>query len=325
MGLRNYVIRRLILIVPIFFLISILIFVLIHAAPGDPTQVMFGGRPPDPEVREQIKIDLGLDQPVFVQYLMWVSRILRADLGKSYISNQQIWTMLVGRIPLTLELMLTAEIVSVTIAIVLGVIAAVKQYSLTDALASVGALMGYSVPSFWIALMSLMVFALWLSWLPPAEGLRTVGVVFASPFHALYDHLRHLLLPVSILVLGWTAYLFRMVRSSMLDVLMQDYITTARAKGLKERVVIYKHALRNALLPVVTYEGYSIGFLFGGAAVIETIFAWPSLGSLMVDVALTRDYPALMGLSMVIAVMVLLANLCADVAYAVVDPRIRYD
>ena len=323
MGLRNYVIRRLILIIPTFFLISLLIFMLIHAAPGDPTLIMLG-RTGDPEVRAQAIIDLGLDQPVFVQYLMWINRMLRADLGYSYISNQAIWKMVSWRIPNTLKLMLAAEIVSVTIAIVLGVIAAVKQYSLADALSSVGALIGYSSPGFWIALMSLLVFALWLRWLP-SSGTHTVGVEFASPFHAFYDQLKHLLLPTSILVLGWTAYLFRMVRSSMLDVLMQDYITTARAKGLKERIVIYKHALRNALLPVVTYEGYSIGFLFGGAAVIETIFGWPGLGQLMVQVALTRDYPVLMGLSMIIAIMVLLANLCADVAYAVVDPRIRYD
>jgi peptide/nickel transport system permease protein len=323
MGLRNYVIRRSILIIPMFFLISIIIFVLIHAAPGDPTTILIARA--GPEVREQAIIDLGLDKPVFVQYVMWVSKILRADLGYSFISAQSVWMMIRWRIPHTLELMLAAEIASVTIAIVLGVIAAVKQYSIIDSLSSVGALVGYSIPGFWIALMSLMVFALWLKWLPPGEGVRSVGVEFASPFHALLDHLKHLILPTSILVLGWTAYLFRMVRSSMLDVLMQDYITTARAKGLKERIVIYKHALRNALLPVVTYEGYSVGFLFGGAAVIETIFAWPGLGQLIVEVALTRDYPALMGLSMLIAIMVLIANLCADVAYAVVDPRIRYD
>jgi peptide/nickel transport system permease protein len=323
MGLRNYVIRRLILIIPVFFLISIVIFVLIHAAPGDPTLV-FLARVGDPEMRRQAIIELGLDQPVFVQYSMWVSRIVRADLGKSYISNQQIWTMISSRIPFTLELMLVADITSLIIAIVLGVIAAVKQNSLADALSSVGSLVGYSIPSFLVALISLIVFVLWLRWLP-SSGTHTVGVEFASPFHAFFDHLSHLLLPSLILVMGWTAYLFRMVRSSMLDVLRQDYITTARAKGLKERIVIYKHALRNALLPVVTYEGFSIGFLFGGAAVIESIFGWPGLGQYAIKVALERDYPALMGLSMIIAIMVLIANLCADVAYAVVDPRIRYE
>jgi peptide/nickel transport system permease protein len=323
MGLGTYVIRRLILLVPLFFLISIIIFVLIHAAPGDPTLVMLG-RVGDPEVREIARKELGLDQPVLVQYLMWVSRILRADLGFSYINRQPIWDMISWRIPYTLELMLLAEVVSVTIAIVLGVIAAVKQYSLADSLSSVGALIGYSTPNFWLALMLLLVFAVWLGWFP-TSGTQTRLIEFASPFHAFLDRLKYLVLPTAVLVFGWTAYLFRMVRSSMLEVLMQDYITTARAKGLKERVVIYKHALRNALLPVVTYEGYSIGFLFAGAAVVETIFGWPGLGWFMVNSALNRDYPLLMGLSMLIAIMVLLANLCADVAYAVVDPRIRYD
>jgi len=323
MGLRTYVIRRLILIIPVFFLISIIIFVLIHAAPGDPT-LIFLARVGDPETRAQAIIDLGLDQPVFVQYIMWVGRLVRADLGVSYINDQQIWTMISSRIPFTVELILAAEIISLIIAVVLGVIAAVKQNSIADAVSSVGALVGYSTPSFLMALISLIVFVLWLRWLP-SSGTHTVGVEFDSPFHAFFDHLSHLLLPTLILVMGWTAYLFRMVRSSMLDVLSQDYITTARAKGLKERVVIYKHALRNALLPVVTYEGFAIGFIFGGAAVIESIFGWPGLGQLAITVALQRDYPALMGLSMIIAIMVLIANLCADVAYAVVDPRITYD
>jgi len=232
--------------------------------------------------------------------------------------------MIGERIPRTLELMLVAEFVSVAIAIVLGVVSAVKHYSLTDAVASLGALIGYSTPNFWIALVAIMVFSVELGWLP-VSGIQTLGTRFATPLDALVDHLRHLILPTSILVLGWTAYLFRMVRSSMLEVLSKDYITTARAKGLKERIVIYKHALRNALLPVVTYEGYSIGFLLGGAAVIENVFAWPGLGTFMVMIAEKRDYPTLMGLGMIIAIMVLIANLCADIAYAVVDPRIRYD
>ena len=324
MTLRTYVIRRLILIIPTFFLISIIIFVLIHLAPGDPTQVMLSGHPISRELMEQLRVELGLDQPVPVQYLVWVSNLLRGDLGFSYISAQPIWSLIGERITRTVELMLVAEFVSVAIAIVLGVIAAVKQYSLADALSSVGALIGYSTPNFWMALTLLLVFSLWLGWLP-AAGVQSWGVPFDSPFHALYDHLLHLLLPAFVLVLGWTAYLFRMVRSSMLEVLGQDYITTARAKGLRERVVIYKHALRNALLPVVTYESYSVGFLLGGAAVIETIFAWPGLGQMMVERAGLRDYPALMGLGVIIAIMVLIANLCADITYAVVDPRIRYD
>jgi len=324
MTLRTFIIRRLIVIIPTFFFISAVIFTLIHLAPGDPVVAMIGRHPVSKEVMDMIRKDLGLDKPIPVQYLIWVGKLLRGDFGFSYISYRPVITMISERILRTVELMLAAEAVSVIIAIVLGVIAAVKHYSLADAASSLGALIGYSAPNFWIALISIMVFAVWLRWLP-VGGTQSVGIEFASPLHALLDHLKYLVLPTFILVLGWTAYLFRMVRSSMLEVLRQDYITTARAKGLKERVVIYKHALRNALLPVVTYEGYSIGFLLSGAAVVEYIFAWPGLGRFMVLIAESRDYPTLMGLSMTIALMVLLANLCADIAYAIVDPRIRYD
>jgi len=323
MTLRNYIIRRLILIVPTFFLISIVIFTLIHLAPGDPIYAMIGRHPVSPEVMERIRVDLGLDQPIPVQYFLWLSKLLRGDLGFSYVSYRPVINMISDRMPRTLELMLIAEVFSIAIAVTLGVIAAVKHYSLIDAACSLGALIGYSAPNFWVALLAILVFAVWLKWLP-ISGTQTFKP-FLSPLDALFDHLKHIILPTSILVLTWTAYLFRMVRSSMLEVLRQDYINTARAKGVKERVVIYKHALRNALLPVVTYVGFSVGFLLSGAAVIENVFSWPGLGRFMVTIAEVRDYPTLMGLGMTIALMVLVANLCADIAYALIDPRIRYD
>jgi len=323
MTVRTYVIRRLILIIPTFFMITILIFVLIHLAPGDPVTAMVGRHPVTQELMDEIRARLGLDQPIPVQYLIWVGRLLQGDLGFSYVSMRPVWAMISERVPRTLELMLAAEFVSITIAIILGVIAAVKHYGIADAVSSVGALVGYSIPQFWIALVALLVFSVSLGWLP-LSGTYT-PTDFPSPFHALLDHLSYLVLPAGVLVLGWTAYLFRMVRSSMLEVLGQDYIITARAKGLRERVVIYKHALRNALLPVVTYLGYSIGFLLSGAAVIEYIFAWPGLGNFLVTIANMRDYPTMMGTGAIIAIMVLVANLCADIAYAIIDPRIRYD
>ncbi|MDH5451526.1 MAG: ABC transporter permease [Candidatus Bathyarchaeota archaeon] len=325
MTIRTYIIRRLLLLAPTFLLISLIIFTLIHLAPGDPITIMFASsrKQASPEIIALARKELGLDQPIYIQYLMWLSRLLRGDLGYSYVSGQSTAEMIGVRIGRTAELMLLAEVVSVTLAIVLGVICAVKHYSLVDVVSSFGALMGYSLPSFWIGLMFLLVFSLQLRWLP-SFGVQTPGQTF-SLLGAWFDHLKHLILPVGVLVIGFIAYLFRMVRSSMLEVLRQDYIVTARAKGLKERVVIYKHALRNALLPVVTYEGYSIGFLLGGAAIVESVFSWPGLGKFAVDLALGRDYPPLMGLNVVIAVMVLLANLCADIAYAIVDPRIRYD
>jgi len=323
MTVRTYVIRRIILIIPTFFMITILIFVLIHLAPGDPAMAIIGRHNVPQDVLKEMRARLGLDQPIPVQYLLWVSRLLQGDLGKSYVSQRPVIVMITERIPRTLELMLAAELISITIAVILGVIAAVKHYGLADAVSSVGALIGYSIPTFWIALVALLVFSVSLGWLP-LSGTHT-STDFPSPFHALLDHLSYLVLPAGVLILGWTAYLFRMVRSSMLEVLGQDYITTARAKGLRERVVIYKHALRNALLPVVTYLGYSIGFLLSGAAVIEYIFTWPGLGNFLVTIAQIRDYPTMMGTGAIIAIMVLVANLCADIAYAIVDPRIRYD
>jgi len=325
MTLRNYIIRRILVVIPIFLLISIIIFFMVHAAPGDPARILVGERSRiRPEVREEWMRRLGLDQPVPVQYILWLGRLLQGNLGYSFQNNKPVTQAIGERVQLTLELMLVAEIISVMIGVVLGVIAAVKHYSVIDGLTSLVALIGYSTPNFWLAMMLILVFALQLRWFPPG-GTQTLGITFATPLHSLVDHLKHLVLPVSVLVLVWTAYLFRMVRTSMLEVLGQDYITTARAKGLKERIVIYKHALRNALLPVITYEGYSVGYLFAGAVVIEYVFNWFGLGSFIVDMTILRDYPSVIGIAVVIAVMVLMANLAADIAYAFADPRIRYD
>ena len=325
MTLRNYVIRRLIIIIPTFLLISIIIFTLIHLAPGNPVTIMIGSNPRiRPEERDRLIKEFGLDQPIFVQYLIWVRRFFQGDLGYSYSASQEVVKMIGARIGRTVELMLLVQIVSLVSAVVVGVASAVKPYSLTDSASKLAALIGYSAPSFWLGLMAIIVFAGQLQWLP-SSNVESIGVEFPTIFHVWFDHLKHLILPVSILAFGWMAYLLRLVRSSMLEVLRQDYIVAARAKGLSERVVIYKHALRNALLPVLTYEGYAMGFLLGGAAVIETVFSWPGLGKFWVDAASGRDYPALMSLSMIVAVMVLFANLIADISYAVVDPRIRYD
>jgi peptide/nickel transport system permease protein len=325
MTLRTYIIRRILVVIPIFFLISILIFFMVHAAPGDPARILVGERSRvPPEVRDAWIKRLGLDQPVPVQYVMWLGRLLQGNLGYSFLNQRPVIELIGERVPLTLELMVGAEIISVIIAVILGVIAAVKHYSIIDGLTSVIALIGYSTPNFWLGLMLIVVFAMQLRLLPPGDP-QTLGITFPTPLHALGDHLRHLVLPITVLVLGWTAYLFRMVRTSMLEVLGQDYVTTARAKGLRERTVIYKHALRNALLPVITYEGYSIGYLFAGAAVIEYVFNWTGLGQFIVAMTVLRDYPSVIGIAIVIAVMVLLANLVADIAYAFADPRIRYD
>jgi len=324
MTMKEYVIKKLVILILSFFLITIIIFALANLAPRHmPT----GGIPRPlitPEMKEEIRKELGLDQPLHIQYLIWLDKLLHGNLGHSYVASSSIANMIKVRLLPTIELMLTAEIISITIAITLGAFATHKQYSRYDAMASLGALIGYSTPEFWLASILILVFALWLGWMPTG-GVQTGGIIFTSPFHALLDHLKHLLLPTLSLVLVWTAYLFRIVRSSMLDVLTQDYIVTARSKGLKETVIIYKHALRNALLTIVRQVGHSIGFLFGSVAVVETIFAWPGLGALIVKSADFRDYPALMGISVFIATVVLIANFVSDIAYVALDPRIRFD
>ena len=307
-----------------FFISNVVVFSLIHLAPGDPIEIMFAtsGRPYSPEVMEEIRQSLGLDQPLHIQYFKWLGDFLRGDLGYSFVSRQPISSMISDRIWLTMELMLFAEIIALSFAVTLGVLSAAKQYSTVDYMCSIASLFMYSMPSFWIALIMIMLFSVWLGWLP-VFGAFTTGVKFTF-FEALIDHLRHLVLPVAAVSCVHTAYLFRLTRSAMIEILGEDYITTARAKGLKERVVIYKHALKNALLPTVTFVGISVGFVLGGAVVVETVFSWPGLGKLALDFAISRDYPGIMGLTMTIAVIVILANLCTDIAYALIDPRIRY-
>ncbi len=323
-GLKLYVVQRVALIIPLFFLTSLIIFSLIHIAPGDPVEIMFAtaGSRPGKEVIEQIRTSLGLDQPIYVQYAIWISKLLRGDLGFSYISRRPVALIIGERFWYTIELMSFALVISLLTAIPLGIVSAVRKYSAIDTAFSLFALFGYSMPSFWIALILISVFSVRLG-LFPIFGAHTIGESF-SAINYWMDHIYHMILPAIVISTTNTAYFFRLVRGSMLDVFREDFITTARAKGLKERVVVYKHAFRNTMLPLVTFVGLSIGFILGGAVAIEFIFAWPGMGKLAVDAALQRDYPVLMGVSMIIAAMVLVANLVTDVIYALIDPRIRY-
>ncbi len=327
MALWDYTVRRTIILIPMFFLSTVVIFSLIHLAPGDPIEIMFTetGHPPPREVIDQVRKSLGLDRPIYVQYLIWIKKLLRGDFGFSYggpFIGQSVLDLIRSRFWYTIMLMFTAQVLALVIAITLGVIAAVKQYSIFDNVCSITALFGYSMPNFWFALILMLVFGLKLGVFPIC-GASTAGADFTG-FAALSDLLRHLFLPVLSVTVGYTAWLFRLVRSTMLDVLSQDYITTARAKGVRERVVVYKHALRNALLPVVTVVGMRLGFILSGAVVSEVIFAWPGMGRLAVTFALNRDYTGLMGLSVIIVLMVYIANLVTDIAYALIDPRIKY-
>ncbi|MBN2336763.1 ABC transporter permease [Candidatus Bathyarchaeota archaeon] len=305
--------------------ISILTFTIIHLAPGGPLKFSLALQSDiNPEYLIEMERRLGLDKPIWEQYLIWLKSILTGDLGTSYIKEVPI----IGLIKLyawnTLRLMFCAQILAVIIAVPLGIISAVKQDSIIDNVSRFASLFGVSMPSFWTGLMLIFFFSVRLDLLP-VFGARSIGAVYNSPFEVIWDQFTHMVLPVTVLGLSSAALITRLVRSSMLEVLKQDYITTARAKGLKENIVIYKHALRNALLPVVTVVGMSMGFLLAGATVTETVFAWPGMGRFVVQSTFNRDYPAIMAVTMLVALMVVASNLVTDLTYGYLDPRIRYD
>jgi len=270
-------------------------------------------------LKDEIRRQFGLNRPIYEQYFIWLANAIRGNLGFSFASGQFIGVIISDLAWKTLELTLTAQLVSLLIAIILGVIAAQKQNTTIDTVLSSISLFGWAMPLFWLALLMMLTFGLQLNWFP-TSGYSTIG----QPF-SIVDHLGYLVLPVTTMVVSGWAYLFRLVRSSMIEVLSKPYITTARSKGLSERVVIYKHALRNALLPVITVVGITMGGLLGGSAIIESIFAWPGLGRFIVGSAMSRDYPAIMGTSMIIAILVLISNLGTDIAYSLIDPRVQFE
>jgi ABC-type dipeptide/oligopeptide/nickel transport system permease component len=309
-----YVARRVLLTVPVVLGTSILVFLILHLSPGDPATIVAGPTAP-PDVVENIRTQLGLDQPVLVQYWRYLTHALRGDLGRSILSRRAVSDEVAGAFLNTFELVIAARIWSLLVAIPIGVVAAVKRRSIFDKLSMVAALLGLSLPIFWIGLMAIWLFAFTLGWLPVSGR--------GGPIWTL-EGLRHLVLPA--LTLGGIQIpaLARLTRSSVLEALTQDYVRTARAKGLAERLVVAKHALRNALLPVVTIVGLQFAGLLGGAVVTETIFSWPGLGRLAVTAILTRDFPLVQGTILVAAVTFVTINLLVDLVYAVLDPRIKY-
>jgi ABC-type dipeptide/oligopeptide/nickel transport system permease component len=287
---------------------------ILHLAPGDPAMIVAGPTAP-PDVVENIRTRLGLDQPVLVQYWRYISNALRGDLGRSILTRRPVSEEVATAFLNTFELVIAARIWSLLVAIPIGVVAAVKRQSIFDKLSMVTALLGLSLPIFWIGLMAIWLFAFQLGWFPVSgRG----GPVWSA------EGLRHLVLPA--LTLGGIQIpaLARLTRSSVLEALGQDYVRTARAKGLAERLVVAKHALKNALLPVVTIVGLQFATLLGGAVVTETIFSWPGLGRLAVTAILTRDFPVVQGTILVAAVTFVTINLLVDLVYAVLDPRIKY-
>ncbi len=310
-----YLVRRGLSLLPILLLMSVMVFALIRMVPGDPIDVMYGSEGMDEIRRAALSRDLGLDQPVVVQYGKWLARAATGDLGRSYRAQMPVLQLVAQRLPATLLLSFAALLFSLVLAIPLGVLAAVKRNSWADFGAMAFAIFGISLPNFWSGMMLVLIFAVGLKWLP--------SVGYAAPADGVLKMLRHLTLPAICLGWGLAGTTTRLTRSSLLEELGKDYVRTARGKGLADKVVILGHALRNALIPTVTMIGLQLGFLIGGAVVVETVFAWPGIGLLVVDSIFARDYPVVQGVVLVIAVMVVLVNLAVDVVYTVLDPRIR--
>ena len=355
--MTRYIIRRLFLIIPVIIGISIVTFGMLRLIPGDPAQVMLGEHATE-EAMEALREQMGLNEPLVMQYVHYMGDLLRGDLGRSIQTNRPVLEEIATRFPATFELALGAMAFATFFGVLFGIIAAYRHNSLADMGIMLVALIGVSMPIFWLGLIFMYVFGFKLQWLPPS-GRLTVGIElltmpqawgmgesgegawrafldFMSGFYvldalltanwtALWDVVKHLIMPSVALGSIPMAIIARMTRSSLLEVLSEDYIRTARAKGLKERAVLAAHAMRNALLPIITVVGLQMGFLLGGAILTETIFSWPGLGRLVVNRILSRDYPAVQGSVIVIAMVFVLVNLVVDISYAYLDPRIRYD
>jgi peptide/nickel transport system permease protein len=321
--LRDYVLKRLLQSIPLLLFVMAINFLIIHAAPGDPITYLYGASAEvSAEQLDRLREQLGLNRPIYIQFFLYLGQLLRGDLGFSVINRKPVLDLILERIPATLVLMSAAFVFSVIVGGLWGVVSAVKARTQIDYWVTMISLFGYSMPTFWLGLILILVFSLQLGWFP-TMGMTTLGSEL-SGWSGLADVLHHLVLPTITLGTFYLAIYARLVRSSMLEVLGQEFITAAWSKGLPGRAVYYKHALRNALLPVITIAGLQIGFMFTGAVLTETIFAWPGMGGLTYQAILQRDYALLMGLFLMVSVCVILMNLFTDLVYTIVDPRIRY-
>jgi peptide/nickel transport system permease protein len=321
-----YILRRILQTALVLFGVLLLSFLLLHMIPGDPALVMLGTES-TPEELERLRTVLELDRPLAVQFGNYLSRLAQGDLGTSIFQHQSVLSLILERLPATIELTIAALLVAATVGAIAGIIAATRPYSWFDSIASVVALAGVSMPVFWLGMLSILVFSLWLQWLPSfGRGLGILPslqvLVTTGDFEPLWDSFQHLILPAMVLGAYSTAVISRLMRSSMLEVAGLDYVRTARAKGLAERTVVLRHTLRNALIPVVTMMGLQMGVLLGGAVIAETIFAWPGIGRLMIAAISQRDYPLVQGLVLVIALMVSIVNLTVDLLYVWLNPRV---
>lgn len=310
--------------IPIFLGITVISFAVLHLAPGAPTEMQTMMQPKvSLEARARLNAIYGLDKPLPIQYFDWLKRLVRFDFGRSFSSdNRPVQEKIMERLPVTLFINILSLILILVAAIPIGILSAVHRYSFFDKATTLFVFIGFATPTFWLALLLMLVFGVHLDWLP-ISGLKSLNYEYLGFWGKTFDLGRHLILPVLLSAFGGLAGLSRYMRSNMLEVIRQDYILTARAKGLPERVVIYKHALRNALLPVVTVLGLSIPGLIGGSVIFESIFAIPGMGQLFYGAVMARDYPVVMGELVIGAVLTLIGNLVADISYALVDPRIR--
>ena len=333
--MTSYIIRRLLSLIPTLLGVSIIVFLFLRMIPGDPALALAGEHATEANV-ERIREEFGLNKPLYEQYLTYMGKVLRGDLGRSVFNKRYVTDELLARFPATLELSACALMVAMIVGLPAGIISATKRNSIFDNAAMVGSLLGISMPIFWLGLMLNWFFAVRLGWLPSVTRLDSsielhritnliiVDSLLTGNAEALLNGIKHLILPSVALGTIPMAIIARMTRSAMLEVLEQDYVRTARAKGLAERVVTFKHALKNALLPVITILGLQVGLLLSGAVLTETIFAWPGIGRWLYLSILARDYPIVQGMALFITFLFLMVNLLVDLSYALVDPRIRY-
>lgn len=332
----NYIIRRLLLLIPVFIGVSILAFSLLRLIPGDPAKSMLGNKATAAQL-QSLRLELGLNKPLPEQYEDYMENVLRGDLGYSIKSHDSVLGEIGTRLPATLELSIVALIFAIVIGVLAGIISAAKRHSWFDHVSMTGALFGVSMPIFWLGLMMIWLFSVTLHWLPPS-GRLSVGVhlhiitnfylldsILTGNWQAFKDSFLHILMPALALGTIPMAVIARMTRSSMLEVLNQDFIRTANAKGLAKYLIIFQHALKNAFLPILTVIGSQFGFLLGGAVLTETIFSWPGIGRYVYQSILSRDYPVVQSTILIIAVLFVLINLITDLLYKYFDPRIRYD
>lgn len=317
--MRNFIIRRLLYAIPTLIGISIITFVIVRLSPGDPIRFfVFGQRDITGEDIERLRHAYGLDKPIPLQYVDWLIAMVQLNFGQSFIYHQDAFQLLLGRVPATLQLAVVALALQLLVGVPLGVIAALKRGTWSDGMIRVFGVAGHAVPAFWLGLVLIIVFAVQLRWLP-SQGMLTVG----KDVWDLPDRLRHILLPAFVLSLTGIANYSRILRTETLDVLSQDFVRTAHAKGLHERTVVFVHALRNALIPVVTALGGILAGLVGGALVVEQVFSWPGVGQFTFQAAIAKDYPIVQAATMFVSALLVASYLLRDIAYAIVDPRIK--